>query len=194
MDKYDAANDHYCYPNTNVLQNRLGIKDAHNFELAERDITNITINRVIYRPPPYDLNNFKTIHRELFSDLYTWAGEIRDVNIAKGGTVFCIHNRIDIEIGKLFRQLAQENWLVNLKRNELCQKLAEYYCEFNMIHPFREGNGRVQRIFFEHLTLNAGYELDWSKINPHEWIQANIDGVNVDYRAMEIIFRRILIP
>ncbi|MEQ4921886.1 Fic family protein [Proteus hauseri] len=64
--------------------------------------------------------------------------------------------------------------------------------EFNMIHPFREGNGRVQRLFFEHLALAASYDLNWADINQDEWIKANIDGVNVNYTPMETIFKRIV--
>ena len=79
-----------------------------------------------------------------------------------------------------------------LSKEGFCAALAEYYCEINMIHPFREGNGRVQRVLFEHLALFNGYELDWSDITANEWVQANIDGVNVDYKKMEAIFNRIL--
>lgn len=94
---------------------------------------------------------------------------------------------------KLFRSLKKEKWLQkDLTKEEFCNKLAEYYCEFNMIHPFREGNGRVQRLLFEHLSLAAGYDLDWGKIEPSERIQANIDGVNVDYEPMSQIFKRIV--
>lgn len=50
----------------------------------------------------------------------------------------------------------------------------------------------MQRILFEHLTLAAGYELDWSDVTPAEWVQANIDGVNVDYRRMTGIFTRVV--
>jgi len=86
--------------------------------------------------------------------------------------------------------MQRENWLTNLQKEKFCEKLAEYYCEFNMIHPFREGNGRVQRLLFEHLALAAGYDLNWKDILPAEWIQANIDGVNVNYEPMEKIFKR----
>ncbi len=192
MDKYDAANDHYCYQGTSVLENRLNIRDEYKLELAERDITNNTINNITYQTPPYDLENFKSIHSTLFSDLYNWAGKIRDVSIAKGGTVFCIYSRIEPEANKLFTRLANDKWLSGLSRQNFSKKLAEYYCEFNMIHPFREGNGRVQRVFFEHLALSGGYELDWQDVTEDEWIQANIDGVQVDYARMEVIINRIL--
>ncbi len=192
MDKYDATNDHYCYSGTPVLINKLNIRDGALLELAERDITNLTINNVLYQDPPYNLDYFKKIHRALFSELYEWAGDIRTVDISKGGTRFCNCNRVVPESEKLFKLLAEENWLENLTKNELSSKLAEYYCEFNMIHPFREGNGRVQRIFFEHLVLYVGYELDWSDITPREWVDANIDGVSVIYSPMDAIFRRTL--
>ena len=192
MDKYDAANDHYCYQGTSVLKNKLNIHDEHKLELAERDITNQTINNVIYQSPPYDLEDFKSIHSTLFSNLYDWAGQIRDVSISKGGTVFCIYSRIEPEANKLFESLAIDNYLSGLSRLNFSRKLAEYYCEFNMIHPFREGNGRVQRVFFEHLALSGGYELDWQDVTKDEWVKANIDGVQVDYARMEVIFNRIL--
>ncbi|WP_256484896.1 Fic family protein [Endozoicomonas sp. 4G] len=79
-----------------------------------------------------------------------------------------------------------------MKKEDFCNKLAEYYCEFNMIHPFREGNGRVQRMLFEHLSLAVGYDLDWGDIGQSEWIQANIDGVDVNYEPMSEIFKRIV--
>ncbi|MFK8258737.1 putative adenosine monophosphate-protein transferase Fic [Erwinia sp. AnSW2-5] len=192
MDKYDASNDHYCYPGSLVLQNKLGIQDADTLIQAERDITRIKIEDIHYFPPPWDLTYFQHLHSILFSDLYPWAGQLRTVDISKGGTRFCRSGRIIPEIQKLFQLLDQEQWLSGLSREEFCQKIAEYYCEFNMIHPFREGNGRVQRLFFEHLTLSAGFTLDWADITVEEWIQANIDGVFVNYAPMQSIFMRIV--
>jgi cell filamentation protein len=192
MDKYDVIHDYYCYPRSAVLKNKLGITDASIFEQAERDITSLTIERVTYQSPPYTLQTFKKIHYALFSDVYEWAGEIRTVDISKGGTRFCTCNRIEPEATKLFRNLEKDHWLKDLLPADLATKLAEHYCEFNMLHPFREGNGRVQRIFFEHLALSSGYRLDWRDVTKDEWIQANIDGVQVEYGKMEEIFARIL--
>ncbi|MFY9260923.1 MAG: putative adenosine monophosphate-protein transferase Fic [Gallionella sp.] len=191
MDKYDAANDYYCYPSSIVLKNKLNIVDINTLEAAEREITAETVKAISYQSPPYSLDYMKKLHRDLFSELYDWAGELRTVDIAKGGTRFCTCGRILPEAEKLFKSLAKENWLNSLSKVDFCKKLAEHYCEFNMIHPFREGNGRVQRLLFEHLALSAGYELDWENINQDEWIHANIDGV-VNDEPMADIFNRIV--
>ncbi len=92
MDRYDASHD--CYPASSVLRNRLNIQDMDDLEAAEREITASTVTRVHYTAPPYSLENMKQLHRQLFSDLYEWAGEIRTVDISKGGTRFCTCARI----------------------------------------------------------------------------------------------------
>ena len=193
MDKYDAANDIYCYQGTGILKNKLNIKNMDELEEAEREITAITARNINFSHPPYDLEYMKSLHYKLFSELYDWAGDIRSIDISKGGTRFCNCGRVVAESRKLFDHLENENWLQNLPQEEFCNKLAEYYCEINMIHPFREGNGRVQRLLFEHLSLAAGYDLDWGDVAQDEWIQANIDGVNVNYEPMSEIFKRIVI-
>jgi len=192
MDKYDSAHDHYCYTESATLKNKLNIRDINELEAAESEITALTIAKISFRSPPYNLEYMKLLHRQLFSDLYEWAGAIRSVDISKGGTRFCNCGRIIAESQKLFDRLQKDKWLAKLQKDEVCEKLAEYYCEFNMIHPFREGNGRVQRLLFEHLALAVGYDLDWKDVQPTEWIQANIDGVNVNYGPMEKIFKRIV--
>jgi len=132
------------------------------------------------------------MHATLFSELYDWAGQIRNVDISKGGTKFCMASRIAPEIEKLFRQLERENYLAGVSGSDFAMKLAEYYAEFNMIHPFREGNGRVQRLFFEYLAAYNGHALDWSSIFPNEWIQANIDGYHVRYQSFVDIFKKVV--
>jgi cell filamentation protein len=195
MDKYDVQSDCYCYQNSSVLINRLNISDEGDFENAEREITKISISNVHYSPPPYNLRYLQNIHIALFSELYDWVGEIRTVDISKSQTRFCNVNRIIPEVEKIFFNLDGENYLSGLPRNKLIERLAYFYGEFNMIHPFREGNGRVQRIFFEHLALYNEYNFLWSNIfSKDKWIEANIHSTFIGAEKLEEIFDSILVP
>ncbi|WP_186368572.1 Fic family protein, partial [Yersinia bercovieri] len=62
----------------------------------------------------------------------------------------------------------------------------------NVIHPFREGNGRAQRLLFEHIIINCGFQISFAGINPDEWIQANIDGYHCRYQRMTALFARCI--
>lgn len=193
MDKYDTSHkDPYCYSKTSILLNKLNIKDFKNLENAERELTAYSMQNIKYEKPPYNLAYLQTLHKKLFDALYEWSGELRTVNISKGNTTFCYYDNLESYSNDLFKKLESDQWLKGLDKNTFCEKLAEHYCEFNMLHPFREGNGRVQRLFFEHLALSNKYVLDWSNINSNEWIQANIDGVTVNYTSMQNIFKRII--
>lgn len=75
---------------------------------------------------------------------------------------------------------------------ELVRLVAQLFGDLNVIHPFREGNGRAQRILFEHIIINAGHQISWWEAEPGEWVQANIDAVLCDYRALESIFERCI--
>lgn len=191
MDKYDTCHDPYCYSGSAVLKNKLGIKDQATLEAAEREITAVSINYIKDWHPPYNVTYLQKIHFTLFSEFYEWAGQIRNIDISKGETRFCTHSRIVPEINKLFEQLENEHYLIH-SGNDFSIKFAEYYAEFNMIHPFREGNGRVQRLFFEHLAAWNNYVLDWSTVSQAEWIEANIDGFHVEYQSLAKIFNKVL--
>ena len=159
---------------------------------AERELSEIAANEIDFDSPPYDFAYLRRIHKNLFRDIYEWAGAVRTVDISKGDTHFCNVNRIVPEADRIFRSLAQAGWLVDLSRERLVEAAAECFGDLNMIHPFREGNGRAQRILFEHLVVNAGYEISWWGIDEAEWIAANIDAVICDYAALKRIFERCI--
>lgn len=188
FDKYGSGQDKYCYHGSDVLKNRLNIKNFDLLVLAEKDITDISANLIEFSLPPYDLNYLCSIHRQLFSDIYDWAGELRDIDISKMDTRFCTVNRILPESDKIFSSLAKQNYLEGLERPALVKWAAEYYGEINMLHPFRDGNGRAQRILIEHIVVNAGFEIDWTDIQTDEWLAANIDSVVCDYRKLAKVF------
>jgi cell filamentation protein len=149
-------------------------------------------SEIEFELPPYDLTCLKRLHRHLFRDLYDWAGEIRTVDISKGNTRFCNVARIEPEASKVFDVLADRNWLEGFERDGLVASIAEYYGDLNVVHPFREGNGRAQRLLFEQIIVNAGFEIDWWKVEPDEWLQANIDAVVCDYARLAGIFEKCI--
>ena len=93
--------------------------------------------------------------RKAFSEMINYLTEHDNIKIAI----------IEIETNKLLNSLQEQNYFQGLESQQLIPKLADLYCELNVIHPFREGYGRTQRIFFEHLIAHCGYGIDWSHIN-----------------------------
>lgn len=185
----------YCYPNSFTLINKLNITNQAILNEAERKITAIRIFDAGKKPIKgfFDLKHLQAIHRLLFRDVYSWAGQLRTVNIAKGNQ-FC--NCIYIEAGSkpIFDKLKQDRYLIGTPSNVIGEKLAYYLGEINVIHPFREGNGRVQRVFIESFARVAGYQVDFTNVSGREMIEASADAFNCDYRKMTDIFQRITSP
>lgn len=168
---YDAEDKVYCYPKTNVLKNKLNIKDGQLLDLIEREYTDakaiILENRInegsiidlIQKPMTSQC--LKDIHHFLFSDIYDFAGQLRKVKIAKGVTTFCYPEHIEHEMDRLFHNLKNEDYLAPYSEHEFLDRLSFYLTELNMVHPFREGNGRVLRIFSNILATNNGYYVNY---------------------------------
>ncbi len=192
LDKYGTGQDPYCYPDTQVLRNRLGIRNDLTLMQAERALSELAADTIEFALPPYDLGYLQGIHQRLFSDLYDWAGVLRTVDISKATTHFCTVSRIQPEATKLFSALEHASWLEGLSRPALINAVSELFGDLNMVHPFSEGNGRSQRILFEHIIVNAGYEIDWWKVDIDHWTQANIDSVVCDYSTMRTVFERCI--
>lgn len=91
MDKYGEMGDSlYCYPGTNILKNKLNIHDEQILEQAELELSGLASNLIEYAEPPYDLQYLKSIHAQLFGDLYDWAGKLRQIVFPKVTPVFVI--------------------------------------------------------------------------------------------------------
>lgn len=171
-----------------MLRNRLGLQDDAALAAAERELSSIAASHIEFAPPPYDLTALRALHRQLFEDVYDWAGELRTVDISKSGTRFCHVSRIQPEATRIFDALAGKNWLEGLDRPDLVRACAVAYGDLNMVHPFREGNGRALRVLFEQMVVNAGRAIDWWQVSPEAWLQANVDAVVCDYARMEAVF------
>lgn len=149
-----------------VLRNKLGLGTPEELAVAEREITHAALVLLGESPvrPTYDLAHLRAIHRRIFGDIYEWAGQIRTVAIAKGSP-FCLPQYIEPASADIFRVLRGENFLQGLERGPFIDRLTFYLGEVNAVHPFREGNGRTQRAFFEQLTRDAGFTLDWQHLD-----------------------------
>lgn len=156
-----------CYPGTSVLINKLDIRDEQILAQVEADITRLRISQWELNPltDTFDFNHYKAIHAHLFSDLYDWAGQIRTVDLSKKGTRFCPAAEIESRADLIFTRLRQLNFLKDMELRVFVEELTDFYCSTNELHPFREGNGRTQRLFLSQLVQNAGYTLNFSDMD-----------------------------
>lgn len=166
--------DPYTDPVTGILRNNLGLGTARDLEAAEREIAHAALILLRESPvqPTYDLSHLCAIHRRIFGDIYEWAGQVRTVAIAKG-SMFCLPQFIESAAAEIFRQLRQEKFLRGFDRDAFIDRVTYYLGEVNAIHPFREGNGRTQRAFFEQLAHEAGYSLAWQQLDAQRNIMAS---------------------
>ncbi|MTI67411.1 MAG: cell filamentation protein Fic [Firmicutes bacterium] len=173
---YEKDDNFYCYPETQILKNKLNIKDKKTLEAAERDLTVLRLAALKINPlnNTFDLKHLKNIHKYIFQDVYTWAGELRKIEISKGEIMFAKSNYIFSQGNKLFEELKNENYLSGLYFNKFTERLAYYKAEINILHPFREGNGRVIREFIRCLAEYNGYDLDFSLIDKEKYMEAMI--------------------
>lgn len=183
--------DYYCYPDSPVLKNELGIKDEKELDAAEREITSLKIAKLNDEPLEGELNfdYVKRIHKYLFDGIYEWAGEVRRTDISKGN-IFCQHELIEVNAEVLFNELKSENYLEGLDKETIIKRLAYYLGDLNTIHPFREGNGRVQRLFIRELASRAGYLINFDGITPEEMIKASDTAFHYEYEPMEAIIAK----
>ena len=170
---YEAENDPYCYPGTSILRNRFGIRDQATLEALETELTSARAEE----PLPdgnLDAAHFKAMHHHLFQDLYDWAGEPRTIRISKQDSHFCYPEYIDAELCKLFDQLAADDYLCELPREIFAEKAAEFLATLNVIHTFREGNGRTQLSCLLLVADNAGHAMSLAALDPEAMLQAMI--------------------
>jgi cell filamentation protein len=199
MEKYDYIyedSENYCYPETDVLKNKLGIRNNNALTIAEREITSLKLLK-LYNMPLTGEFNFETfckIHKIIFEDIYEWAGLIRRGDfLSKGSSIFCRGPYIVENAKIIFENILKENNLLGLNKSKFIERLAYYMGEINALHPFREGNGRTAREFFRQLSLNAKYTLDFSKMGKEELLTADIEAFNGKYDKLINILEKVIV-
>lgn len=174
----DVFNNKFCYENTDVLINKLDIKDPiklKNIEIEKTAYKLSLLNLGDYSSinQTWDVKHYLSIHKFLFDELYSFAGNYREEDISKSCepysndyTFFCPKEKIGKELQRTLRNMEDIYIMVN-SREKLVLFLSKFFLDLNIIHPFREGNGRTMREFLreyvERINKRKGlnYELNY---------------------------------
>ena len=185
MEKYNFGEDE----NYLLSQNLVGAKDFEMLTLAEQyafTVRALQFEQGGYKIEQFNLNTLIGLHQHLFQDIYQFAGKIRDVQLVKGTTRFCQMQFIGSELIRIFDELAHESDWLNVE--DAVIRLAYYKSELNIIHPFREGNGRTIRLFIHALALSRGFDWQYSDMDKEQYMNAMIQSV-FNTKSLEQLFR-----
>ncbi len=197
---YDAINSIYCYKDTNVLINKLDIKDSKALLEYEKRIVALKLIALHKQgiTGNFDVKHFVSIHKYLFEDIYPFAGKFRLENIAKDNFSFAEFQYIESELCRLLDKLKNENYLScfndlnNLEYQKyLANGIAYYWAELNVLHPFREGNGRTTREFLRQLALKNNYSLDIHNIDSKEFLEASKKSIVDDTDLADLVYKSL---
>ena len=150
-----------------ALENKLGIKSSAELARKEERISKkkaveLFENGMLENLEAGKFQTLCEIHKYLFDDIYDFAGKIRTVNISKGNFRFA---------PLMYLETAIKN--VDKMPQNTFDEIVEKYVEMNIVHPFREGNGRSMRIWLDMmLKKQIGQVVDWSKIEKEDYLMA----------------------
>ena len=150
-----------------ALENKLGITESPELarieeKLSKQRALELFETGTLDRLEAGTFAALASIHRALFSDIYDFAGEKRTVNIAKGNFRFASVMYLDAALENIER-MPQSTF----------DEIVEKYVEMNVVHPFREGNGRSMRLWLDGMLKKAlGQVVDWSRVDKEDYLQA----------------------
>lgn len=160
---YSRIDGDIGYP---VLRNKVGANTYDELRVIEDEFA--AVGALTLRqhgiPAAYDLDGLRAIHRHLFQDVYEWAGDLRTVNMRKGEP-FAPPETIEPLMNGVADAMRETDLLRKIPEHNYAEALATIYNTINSAHPFREGNGRTQRLFVDALAAESGHHLDWTKVH-----------------------------
>ena len=191
---YEPRNSVYCYPNSEVLVNKFDVRVGTELFKIENDITiyKLYLLREKGITGNFDVEHFINIHKFIFEDIYPFAGLYRNETIAKDHFMFANWEFIEENMKVIFDELKNENYLADLDKEKFAERLTYYMAELNVLHPFREGNGRTTREFIRQLALKHGYNLNLSEFDAKDILNAAIESVINMEKLQKIIFEALI--
>lgn len=183
-----------------VLANLLGITRVLDIQQAESDALETLALALITEVDSrqrFTAGDLCDWHRRWFGEIYAWAGNYRQVNISKGGFLFAVASRVPALMVEFERKvLSVHTPCAGMDVDRLVHALAVTHAELILIHPFRDGNGRLTRLFNTLMALQAGLPaLDYGGIRgrkKQEYIGAIHAAAGHDYQPLERVFRSVI--
>lgn len=156
---------------------------------AEEGFTAIKQLVMLQKPIPghFSKSHLFRIHRFLFENIYPFAGQIRREQISKGDTMFYPPYTIDRELTRVFDEIHAKRFLSEQDRTQQIQHLSHVMAELNLIHPFREGNGRNIRELIRCMGLRYDLHLNWGNVDRDTLIDAAIASVDDDLAFCSVL-------
>lgn len=165
-----------------MLENKLGIENSKELDIAEERIgkkkaAELFDNGVLDGLEPGTFLSLQTIHKYLFDEIYTFAGKVRTVNIAKGNFRFAPVMYLHATIQNI-EKMPQSTF----------DEIVEKYVEMNVAHPFREGNGRSMRIWLDLMLKNGLHKVvDWSHIGKRDYLSSMANSPISDFEIKHLL-------
>lgn len=183
-----------------VLRNLLGIRGARAMARVESRALYQATQRLIdetARDHTFTASDICRMHRVWLGEIYSWAGQCRSVNIAKGNFMFAAADRVPALMDRLEREcLATLTPCLATDAAEQARRLALVHAELVLIHPFRDGNGRCARLLSTLMGLQAGLpplEFDGMEgRGKRRYVAAIQAALDQNYEPMEEVFRRLI--
>lgn len=183
-----------------VLKNLIGITTVEEMDKVEAEALEMAVDQLVRtydEEHRFTASDICKIHKLWLGNIYAWAGKYRNVNISKGNFPFAAAMQIPSLMNELEKDLlSRYTPCKGMERNALVKALAVVHTELVLIHPFREGNGRVARILSTLMALQAALPfLDFSAIEGEKknaYFAAVQAGMDMDYKPMERIFDEII--
>jgi cell filamentation protein len=185
-----------CYEGTACLINKLNIRDSSKLKEVEGRITfakTMELEKESLKDG-FNEDDYRAIHKAIFEPLYDWAGEYRTIDISKKGTFFAEYNIVPELLRKCLERMRNLDYFRGLSFDEFIEEIVDIYCSTNFIHPFREGNGRTQRVFITQLIRYNGYEISFSTIDTDYLMLATIKSAQGVTDYLKEIFRENIKP
>ncbi len=193
---YNYLDPDYTYidKETGILRNLADITDPDALLFFESGAVTKRIQELYENP--IKIKNIKSlfaIHQHLFQDVYSWAGEKRNVEISKAGKQFFPTIYFENAFQFIDSLISDYKKISKNDKYKIAEQLAEILDNVNYLHPFREGNGRAQREFLRLLALEKGLILNLNPPDNKKVYEQYMQGtINSDVKALEkLIFELI---